>query len=127
MLTQNKRHLCCKSNYLLSNVRNFINASKILTFRWEAAKAQFCTATVGMMGAVAALILDSDALNKQNGATNPILNTNLILAFSAGGFLHIAMVSILPDLVREKHPKEALVHFILILLGISVMGAMSLI
>ena len=100
---------------------------KFIIFRWEAAKAQFCTATVGMMGAVAALILDSDAVNKQNGATNSTINTNLILAFSAGGFLHIAMVSILPDLVREKNPKEAFVHYILILLGISVMGLMSFI
>ena len=100
---------------------------KFIIFRWEAAKAQFCTATVGMMGAVAALILDSDAVDKQNSATNSIINTNLILAFSAGGFMHIAMVSILPDLVREKNPKEAFVHYILILLGISVMGLMSFI
>ena len=78
-----------------------------------------------MMGAVAVLILDSDAVNKQN--TNSIINTNLILAFSAGGFMHIAMVSILPDLVREKNPKEAFIHYILILLGITVMGAMSFI
>ena len=96
-------------------------------FRWDAAKAQFCTATVGMMGAVAALILDSDSGNKQNSATNSIINTNLILAFSAGGFMHIAMVSILPDLVREKNPREAFIHYILILLGITVMGAMSFI
>ena len=80
-----------------------------------------------MVGAIAALVLDSGSMNKQNSATKSIINTNLILAFSAGGFLHIAMVSILPDLVREKNPKEACVQFILILLGISVMGAMSLI
>ena len=80
-----------------------------------------------MVGAVAALVLDSGSVNTQNSATNSIINTNLILAFSAGGFLNIAMVSILPELVREKNPKEAFVHFILILLGISVMGAMSLV
>ena len=80
-----------------------------------------------MMGAVAALILDSDSVNNQTSATNSIINTNLILAFSAGGFMHIAMVSILPDLVREKNPKEAFIHYILILLGITVMGAMSFI
>ena len=80
-----------------------------------------------MMGAVAALILDSDSVNNQTSATNSIINTNLILAFSAGGFMHIAMVSILPDLVREKNPKEAFIHYILILLGITVMGVMSFI
>ena len=78
-----------------------------------------------MMGAVAALILDSDSVNNQTSATNSIINTNLILAFSAGGFMHIAMVSILPDLVREKNPKEAFIHYILIVLGITVTGAMS--
>ena len=104
-----------------------LHIGKLLFFRWDAAKAQFCTATVGMMGAVAALILDSDSVNNQTSATNSIINTNLILAFSAGGFMHIAMVSILPDLVREKNPKEAFIHYILILLGITVMGAMSFI
>ena len=104
-----------------------LHIRNLLFFRWDAAKAQFCTATVGMMGAVAALILDSDSGNMQNSATNSIINTNLILAFSAGGFMHIAMVSILPDLVREKNPKEAFIHYILILLGISVMGLMSFI
>ena len=104
-----------------------LHVRNLLFFRWDAAKAQFCTATVGMMGAVAALILDSDAVNKQNGATNSIINTNLILAFSAGGFMHIAMVSILPDLVREKNPKEAFIHYILILLGITMMGVISFI
>ena len=102
-----------------------LHIRNLLFFRWDAAKAQFCTATVGMMGAVAALILDSDSGNMQNSATNSIINTNLILAFSAGGFMHIAMVSILPDLVREKNPKEAFIHYILILLGITVMGVMS--
>ena len=80
-----------------------------------------------MVGAIAALVLDSGSMNKQNSATKSIINTNLILAFSAGGFLHIAMVSILPDLVREKNPKEAFIHYILILLGITVMGIMSFI
>ena len=80
-----------------------------------------------MMGAVAALLLDSGTISDQNGNMTQSINTNVILAFSAGGFMHIAMVSILPDLVREKNPKEALIHFLLILLGISVMGIMSFI
>ena len=92
--------------------------------RWEAAKAQFCTATVGMMGAIAALMLDSNS-NTSDKITGNTINTSLMLAFSAGGFMHIAMVSILPDLVQEKNPKEACIHFLLILLGISAMGIMS--
>ena len=94
-------------------------------YRFEAAKAQFYTATIGMMGAVAALLLDNGSSTNQKDEISSIINTNLILAFSAGGFMHIAMVSILPDLVREKNPKEACIHFLLILLGISAMGIMS--
>ena len=79
-----------------------------------------------MMGAIAALMFDNatgpDASDK---ITSNVMNTNIMLAFSAGGFMHIAMVSILPDLVQEKNPKEACIHFLLILLGISAMGIMS--
>ena len=82
---------------------------------------------MGMMGAVAALLLENGSMSDQNSNMTCIINTNLILAFSAGGFMHIAMVSILPDLVREKNPKEAFIHFLLILLGICVMGIMSFI
>ena len=82
-----------------------------------------------MMGAVVALWLDTDSTNNNtsHGDVTNTLDTNLILAFSAGGFMHIAMVSILPDLLCEKNPKEAFIHLILILLGISVMGLMSFI
>ena len=80
-----------------------------------------------MMGAVVALFLDNGSVSEENKSVSCIINTNLILAFSAGGFMHIAMVSILPDLVRERNPTEALIHFLLILLGISVMGGMSFI
>lgn len=81
-----------------------------------------------MLGAVAALLLDNSSFTTQNNDNmSSFINTNLILAFSAGGFMHIAMVSILPDLVQEKNPKEAFIHFLLILLGISAMGIMSFI
>ena len=76
------------------------------------------------MGAIAALMLDNVS-GTTDKITNSTINTNLMLAFSAGGFMHIAMVSILPDLVQEKNPKEACFHFLLILLGISAMGIMS--
>ena len=49
--------------------------------RWEAGKAQIWTASVGMLGALAALSLDSvDSLEAR---------TSWILPFSAGGFLNI--------------------------------------
>ena len=49
--------------------------------RWEAGKAQIWTASVGMLGALAALSLDS--------VHSMEVRTSWILPFSAGGFLNI--------------------------------------
>jgi len=87
--------------------------------RWEAGKAQFWTAGLGMMGAVAALSLDS--------ANSLEARTSWILPFSAGGFLNIALVTVLPDLMSEPDPVEALKQFGFILLGIAVMSVMTLV
>jgi zinc transporter 13 len=55
--------------------------------RWEAAKAQLGTATIGIAGALTALAFNgSDHL-----AEGRI--TSWILPFTAGGFLHIALVT----------------------------------
>lgn len=55
--------------------------------RWEAAKAQLGTATIGIAGALTALACNgSDHL-----AEGRI--TSWILPFTAGGFLHIALVT----------------------------------
>ena len=51
--------------------------------RWEAGKAQMCTASVGMLGALAAISLDS--------VKSLEARTAWILPFSAGGFLNIGI------------------------------------
>ena len=79
---------------------------------------QFVTSTVGVAGAIAALSLDLDPETIE-------AKTNWILAFSAGGFIHVALVSILPDLLKEEDPKETMVHLALVLFGISVMWVLS--
>ena len=74
---------------------------------------------MGVAGAIAALCLD----------LNPELverNTNWVLAFSAGGFIHVSLISILPDLLKETDPKEALIHLSLTIAGITVMSFLSL-
>ena len=76
-----------------------------------------------MMGAIAALMFDNVS-GTTNKITHSTINTSLMLAFSLGGFMHIAMVSILPVLVQEKNPKDACVNILLILLGISAMSLM---
>lgn len=54
--------------------------------RWDAAKAQLGTATIGIAGAMTALISNGSDL-----ADGRI--TSWILPFTAGGFLHIALVT----------------------------------
>jgi len=85
--------------------------------RWEAGKAQIGTAGVGVLGAVVALSLDS--------VQSLEARTAWILPFSAGGFLNIALVSILPELMSETNPQEALKQLLCILIGILVMALLS--
>ncbi|CAD5111043.1 DgyrCDS395 [Dimorphilus gyrociliatus] len=66
--------------------------------RWRAAKAQMLTATGGMIGAIVALCSESaeKAGNK----------TAWVLPFTSGGFLYIALLSILPDLLKETNIRK---------------------
>jgi zinc transporter 13 len=50
--------------------------------------------------------------------------TSWILPFTAGGFLHIALVTVLPDLLQEENPKESLLHLASLLEGIGFMAAL---
>jgi zinc transporter 13 len=45
------------------------------------------------------------------------------LPFTAGGFLHIALVTVLPELLQEENPRESLLHLASLLVGIFIMGA----
>ena len=60
--------------------------------RWEAAKAQMCTALVGLLGALVALMFES--------SSNLEAALMYVLPFTAGGFLNIALVSLVPDLMQ---------------------------
>ncbi|XP_034837389.1 zinc transporter ZIP13 homolog [Maniola hyperantus] len=86
--------------------------------RWEAAKAQLATASAGLIGAMTAVIF--------SGARNSIeAKTSWIVPFTAGGFLHIALVTVLPDLLREQDKMESLKHLAALVSGIVVMAFMS--
>lgn len=87
--------------------------------RLEAVKAQMATATVGLAGAIAALSADS--------AQKLGERTAWILPFTAGGFLHIALVSVLPDIVQEKDPKESVKQIACLLAGIGVMATVTIV
>lgn len=64
--------------------------------KWKAVKAQVSTASVGILGAIVALAAESTQVVGQK--------TAWIIPFTSGGFLHIALVSILPDLLKEDDP-----------------------
>lgn len=85
--------------------------------KWEAIKAQLSTASVGIIGAIVALCAESsEALGAK---------TAWILPFTAGGFIHIAMVSILPDLLREENPRESCKQMLCVASGIGVMALVN--
>ncbi|KAJ8280996.1 hypothetical protein GJAV_G00062030 [Gymnothorax javanicus] len=85
--------------------------------RWSAAKMQLSTALGGVLGAGFALLTQSP-----KGAAH---STAWILPFSSGGFLYIALVSVVPDLLEESNTRHSLLHFLLLCSGIAVMAVMS--
>ena len=85
--------------------------------RWDAARAQLITASGGIVGALAAVFFSS-GLEKR---------TSWILPLTAGGFIHIGLVTILPDLLKETNTKESLKQFGALLFGVIVMAALMFI
>lgn len=86
--------------------------------RWDAAKAQLLTATAGLLGALVAI--------GGSGVTSAMeARTSWIMPFTAGGFLHIALVTVLPDLLQEEDRVESIKQFAALILGISVMGFLT--
>ncbi|CAH2326014.1 zinc transporter ZIP13 [Pelobates cultripes] len=87
--------------------------------RWSAAKMQLTTAMGGILGAGFAVCAQSP---KGTGET-----VAWILPFTSGGFLYIALVTVLPDLLEEKNARNSVIQIFLISCGIAVMTVLSLI
>lgn len=51
--------------------------------------------------------------------------TSWIMPFTAGGFLHISLITVLPDLLKEENPIESIKQLMALLLGILVMAVMT--
>lgn len=86
--------------------------------RWDAAKAQLLTASAGLLGALVAI--------GGSGVTSAMeARTSWIMPFTAGGFLHIALVTVLPDLLKEEDRWESIKQFCALILGIFLMGFLT--
>ncbi|XP_012287643.1 zinc transporter ZIP13 [Orussus abietinus] len=85
--------------------------------RWDAARAQLLTATGGILGALIAISC--------SGGGGVESKTSWILPFTAGGFLHIGMVTVLPELLQESNPRESLKQFAALLGGIVSMAVLT--
>ncbi|XP_040457237.1 zinc transporter ZIP13 [Falco naumanni] len=86
--------------------------------RWSAAKMQLSTALGGILGACFAICAQSP-----KGAGETVA---WILPFTSGGFLYIALVNVVPDLLEEKNPWNSLQQILLLCTGITVMVLLSL-
>ncbi|XP_028582147.2 zinc transporter ZIP13 isoform X2 [Podarcis muralis] len=85
--------------------------------RWSAAKLQLSTALGGILGACFAICAQSP---KGTGET-----IAWILPFTSGGFLYIALVNVVPDLLEEKNPWNSVQQVLLLCTGIIVMVLLS--
>lgn len=107
--------------------------------RWDAAKAQLLTAGAGLLGACVAIggsgVTSAMGKLSHECYKNVIsyisiyfseARTSWIMPFTAGGFLHIALVTVLPDLLKETDPKESLKQFSALIAGIAVMAIMTI-
>lgn len=85
--------------------------------RWSAARMQLSTAMVGVLGACVALYAQSPEGTEDTASW--------ILPFTSGGFLYIALVNVLPDLLQESSLRQSVLQILLIFSGVAVMAALS--
>ncbi|CAF0962900.1 unnamed protein product [Adineta ricciae] len=77
--------------------------------RWEATKAQLVTGLGGVLGAVLALYYSSSSHS-----------TLWVLPFTSGGFLYVALVKTVPDLLKENDLRHSLRQLFGVVIGLSI-------
>nr|AXY94689.1 paramyosin long form [Habrobracon hebetor] len=85
--------------------------------RWDAARAQLITSSGGIFGALIAVLFSGSGVESR---------TSWILPFTAGGFLHIGLVTVLPELLQEKNPRESFKQLGALFAGITIMAALTI-
>ncbi|KAG8249257.1 Zinc transporter ZIP13 [Homalodisca vitripennis] len=86
--------------------------------RWDAARAQLLTGTAGLVGALTAVTCSG-------AGTIMEAKTSWILPFTAGGFLHISLVTVLPELLQEENPRESIKQLLSLVCGIVLMAVLT--
>lgn len=117
-LVSTKMGMCTTCAILLHEVPHEIGDFAILLKsgfrRWDAAVGQVVTASAGICGAVFGLV-----------AEHAGDSTAWVLPFTSGGFIYIALVQIVPELLQETRPRESLKQTLMMLAGITSMGIVS--
>uniref|UniRef100_T1J104 Uncharacterized protein n=1 Tax=Strigamia maritima TaxID=126957 RepID=T1J104_STRMM len=92
-----KKHIVGYLNLMANSIDNFTHGLAVAGSFLVSTK--ILTAGVGILGAITALSVDS--IDSLAG-----MCVIWILPFTAGGFLNIALVNVLPELLREKIQKN---------------------
>ncbi|NXD74747.1 S39A7 protein, partial [Eolophus roseicapillus] len=80
-------------------------------------RLQLLTALGAVAGAACALVAE--------GAGSAPWTAAGVLPFTAGGFIYLGTVSILPELLRDPAPRQALLQLLALLAGVSMMVAIA--
>ena len=78
--------------------------------KWDAIRLQLVTAIAAMLGCIVALLGAGEAAAAA-----------FILPFTAGGFIYIATVSVIPELLTGSSLKQSLMEIVALLVGVFIM------
>ncbi|NWS86331.1 S39A7 protein, partial [Toxostoma redivivum] len=72
---------------------------------------QLLTALAALAGAACSLLAEGSGTGAVSG----------ILPFTAGGFIYLGTVSVLPEILRDSGPAQALLQLLALLAGVAMM------
>jgi len=117
-VVSNQMGMCTTLAILLHEIPHEIGDFAILLKsgfkRWDAAVGQMVTASGGLVGAIFGILAE--------GAGD---TTAWVLPLTSGGFIYIAMGTIVPDLLKEQNPRESVKQVLAIMAGIGTMWMVS--
>lgn len=92
--------------------------------KWSAIRAQILTTSIGLLGTIFALQTQHLKVTSDPTQQSKSLHS-YVLPFTAGCFLHIALSSILPEIVREDNWRESIKQLLWITMGVCVMALVN--